>query len=143
MRRILLLAMLLPLLSACGPGSDNAEHAQTAAVVPAATPAATAPAAAPAKPAGPIWFDPSERSSCGRPSVVTVHWDVRNVPDVKEVNVMTIRKDGTEALFFAGGRKGAKESGPWMRAGSEMVLRARTGGAELGRVKLGSLPCTK
>lgn len=146
MRRILFAGVLLPLLSACGPGSGSADQAQQPAataptVAAAATPAAVTPP--PAKAHGPIWFEPSALSACGKPEKAIVHWTVGKDSDVKEVNIMGVRKDGTEVLFSSGGRYGTKETGAWMRGGSEMVLHAKATGAELGRVKMDSLPCSK
>jgi len=144
MRRILFLgAVLLPLLSACGPGSGSSDQAKSVATAPNATPAAPAAVTPPpAKPRGPIWFEPSALSTCGKSVKVTVSWSVR-APEVKQVNIMAVKKDGTETLFGSAGRYGSKETGPWMRGGSEMVLRNKTDGAELGRAKVDSLPCGK
>jgi hypothetical protein len=144
MRRILFLGLLLPLLSACGPGSESADHAAATTPAPVATPA-TSPAvtARPAKPAGPIWFEPSALSTCGKSQKVTVAWNVRKLPDVKQVNIMAVKKDGTEVLFATGGFRGSRETGPWMRGGSAMILRATGTGAELGRATIDPLPCGK
>lgn len=144
MRRNLVLGLLLSLfgLTACGPGSGSTDQAPAPAVSPSTTTAA--PAATPeppAKPMGAIWFEPAALSACGKPEKVVVHWDARAFPDVKAVDIMGVKKDGTEALFLAAGRRGERETGAWMRGGSEMILRNKASGDELARAQIERLPC--
>lgn len=144
MRRNLVLGLLLSSfgLTACGPGSGSTDQPPALSVSPpttASVPAATSEPAA--KPKGAIWFEPAALSTCGKPEKVVVHWDARPFPEVKAVDIMGVKKDGTETLFLAAGRRGERETGAWMRGGSEMILRNKANGDELARTQIESLPC--
>lgn len=137
--RILLISALfsLAMLTACNSASMN-DEATTAGVV---KPAAEEPQPLQTEPQGPIWLEPAALEECGKPSVLTVHWDAGSFPGVKAINIMALKPDGSESLFLTAGLRGARETGPWMRAGSQMVLRNKTDDVELGRVAVGSTPC--
>lgn len=139
------LLLSLALLTACGPGSGTTETAASEdAGVAASSTAETAlegEQPMPAKPEGPIWFEPAALEECGKPEVLTVHWETASLPDAKTVNIMAVKPDGTESLFLTAGRQGSRETGRWMRAGSQMVLRNKADDVELGRATVDSIPC--
>lgn len=140
--RVATAAVLLSLsaLTACGPGSSSTDSAQAPRPKDSTGPVITE-RPQPAKPQGPIWFEPAALKACGRPERITVHWNVGSLPDVKAVDILGVRKDGGETLFLAAGRSGSRETGAWMRGGSEMILRNKANGLELGRARVETLSC--
>lgn len=142
-RSVVALATTLLLVTACGPGSGTG--------TPAATPASEASASAqppqaaasvePAKTSG-IWFEPAGLSACARPDKVMVHWNASSFEGVKAVDIIAVGKTGKEVLFLSAGRSGSRESGVWMRAGSQMILRNKADGTELSRATVEAIPCS-
>ena len=139
------------LLSACGKGPDQAAPAgaQPAPVagVPA-QPAAPAPAAAqgPITQDSPIWFEPASVSTCdGTPAVTgVVHWNASSFPNVTTVQVTMPAGEGKpDGMFAVSANVGQKETGPWLEAGTEFVLRDNANGAELARAKMPGTPCAQ
>jgi hypothetical protein len=136
-----LVALLL--VTGCGPGSGTS------------TPTAAAPASEPSVPSQPqaavasiepaktsgIWFEPAGLRECARPDKVMVHWDARSFDGVRTVDIIAVGKTGKEVLFLSAGRSGSRESGVWMSAGSQMILRNKADGTELARATVESIPC--
>ncbi len=122
--------------------------ASNATVAPAATVAApaTIASAAPAAPATAqaLWFEPASVETCDTKAVkVLVHWNARTFDGVKTVEVKGIGPGGKESLFTRGGPRGERETGVWMTANREMVLRDADNGKELARARLAGVACTK
>ena len=130
-------------LSACNPANDAASTppATDTATPPAPVAVAPAPVAAPAPVT--LWFEPAGVSTCEKSATVVVHWNARSVAGVKTVEVRPLGPGGKEGLFVKGGPLGSRETGPWMSAGRTMILRNPADGSEIGRAKLGGLPCTQ
>lgn len=142
--KIILILTVAVLIVGCGPGSgvsmdkssdnDGSNPAKTGQVRASVSPPMQKPGNAA------IWFAPSELSKCGKPSKVEIHWDVRG-QKVSAVEIFAVNKAGNEVLFFSSGPFGKKDSGMWMRGGSEMILRSKTNGSELGRAQISAIPC--
>jgi hypothetical protein len=141
--------LLAASLAACAPsppapdaGASTAPApAEAAATAPAGTPATTT-AAAPKAEHGALWFEPAALSACGAgKDVATVSWDATGFPGVTAIKVIALEKGGLEGNFAAAGNTGSKQSGPWMHAGTTMVLRDAATGKELARAVMGSVPC--
>ena len=143
------LAASVLLLSACGKGQDQATSTGTQAAPTAVEPAQ--PAAAPAQPAqppitkdSPIWFEPESVSLCPgtAPVVGVVHWNASTFPNVTTVQVTMPTTEGKpDGMFAVSANIGQKETGPWLAAGTEFVLRDNANGAELARAKVPGEPC--
>ncbi|MGO4551480.1 hypothetical protein AB4059_10290 [Lysobacter sp. 2RAF19] len=122
-------------------------RAPTPAQAPAnATTAAPSTVAAPvAAAAGPaIWFEPASVDTCdGKAVAVTVHWNARSVPGVRQVEVRPLGPGGKESLFMLGGAFGSRETGKWMTAGRTILLRDHANGKEIGRARLAGTACPK
>lgn len=88
-----------------------------------------------------FWFEPADLSACGKPTKVVVNWDTTSLEDVGAVEVIAIGAKGMERAFLVGGRIGSRETGEWMQAGSQMILRNKADGVELARARVGSIPC--
>lgn len=135
------LATVLIMSTGCG-SRDNSADTQTAA--PAAT-ASTQPAASGTESSPPaqsaIWFDPAGLSACARPEKVTVNWDATDFQGIKAVEIVAVNAAGKETVFVSAGRKGSKETGPWMRAGGVMILRNKADGAELAKATVAAIAC--
>lgn len=132
------------LMSGCDRGRSDAtsqpENAETASAV-AASPSSASESGSIEKKAG-IWFEPEALSACEKAGKVMVHWDISAQTEVKVVNVMTIRPNGKEGMFAPHARPaGMKETGTWMQAGRQLVVRSAADGSELARASLGSFPC--
>lgn len=140
---ISLLTAATLLMSGCDRGGDSAQHPEAATTPQASTPAAPAPTPVAAEAKKPeLWFEPDALSSCEKAGKVMVHWDVSAIDGIKVVNVMTLRPNGEEGMFAPHARPaGTKETGTWMRAGRELLLRNADDGSEIARATLGSLPC--
>jgi hypothetical protein len=141
------LLLLATLLSACGNKDDAAAPV---AAEPAATP--VTPVAAPVQPAevvpaptaAKLWFEPAGLSACTKKAdKVVVYWDASEVPGIKKVEVKLPGAAGTERLFVRGDLTGSRETGMWMVAGREVILRNAAGGAEIARAAIGSIPCNQ
>ena len=147
------------LLAGCN-GQDGTDPALTdtdATVAPAdadsATPADNAMAsadqvadgndagAAPITEDSPIWFEPASVEDCVKSASGVIHWNASSFPDVKVVKVALPGKDGAEGVFAVSGSVGQKETGPWLIAGSEVILRDNATGKELARAKMPGVPC--
>lgn len=142
-------------LSACNKAPEQPAPADAAA------PVATAPATGPVQPAGtaapatadapitkdsPIWFEPESISTCpGTPAVTgVVHWNASSFPNVTTVQLTMPAGDGKpEGMFTVSANVGQKETGPWLEAGTEFVLRDNATGAELARAKVPGEPCAQ
>jgi hypothetical protein len=136
-----LVALLL--VTGCGPGSGTSTPTAAApAGGPSAPGQSQGPAASvePAKTSG-IWFEPAALSKCARPDKVMVHWDASSFNGVRAVDIIAVGKTGKEVLFLSAGRSGSRESGVWMSAGSQMILRNKADGTELARATVESIPC--
>ena len=89
-----------------------------------------------------LWLEPASLSACGAgKDVVTVNWDVTGKPEVKDVKIFIVEKNGPEGLFALTGSKGSKPTGEWMGAGKELVMRSVPDNREIARVTVGSTPC--
>lgn len=146
---VTLLATAVMSVMACTPAEPASE---TGMVEPTATeqaptaqednPSAGDAASTPTPTQG-IWFEPGSLSECGAGTdVVSVAWDVTGMSDAAAVRVL-IPGDGSEELFAETGPQGSKETGPWMHAGSTMVVRDATTGAEIARATVGGIPCNQ
>lgn len=138
----LLAGCLITFVAACdrdaGPSPAPATPSTTAA--PAVSSTAAAPVAA--APAPLLWFEPAAVRVCDKdPVKVLVHWNARSVQGIKSVEVRALGPGGKEVLFVHGGPLGQRETGEWMTAGRQMLLRDHADGRELGRAKLEALPC--
>ena len=137
--------LLATALVACSPTPAPPGDAAPASTAPADVAAATAsaPAAAPAASEhGALWFEPAALSACGGGKyVVNVNWDASATPEVTAIQIVAIGPDGIEGNFAASGPAGSKESGPWMHAGSTMILRNAADGKDIARATMGSTPC--
>jgi hypothetical protein len=138
------------LLSACGKGQEPAAPADTqAAAAAAATPTAAAPAPAADAPItknSAIWFEPESISTCpGTPAVTgVVHWNASSFPNVTTVQLTMPAGEGKpEGMFTVSANVGQKDTGPWLEAGTEFVLRDNATGAELARAKVPGEPCAQ
>ena len=140
------LLLLVTMLSACG----NDEAAAPVAAEPAAPVAA--PVTTPVQPAevvpaptlAKLWFEPAALSTCTKKAdKVVVYWDATEVPGIKKVEVKLPGAAGSERLFVRGDLTGSRETGMWMVAGREVILRNAAGGAEIARAAIGSIPCTQ
>lgn len=137
-------------LSACGKGQDQAppveaQPAPAAAAQPAA-PNAAEVAQAPITKGSPIWFEPESVSACpGTPGVTgVVHWNASSFPNVTTVQVTMPAGEGKpDGMFAVSANVGQKETGPWLEAGTEFVLRDNANGAELARAKMPGEPCAQ
>lgn len=89
-----------------------------------------------------LWFEPAALSACKEAATVLVHWDASSLPGVGKVEVRTIRPNGKEGLFASAGPIGSKQTGPWMSAGRQLILRNGKDGSIIGRATLNGLPCT-
>lgn len=141
MRLHLLSVTLLAVLATagCNPADEPA--------LPAADPAdagidAQAPVDEPATPAvaGMLQLDPAALPECGDPAQVVATWDAREA-GVSGVDIVAVNRAGKESLFFTGGARGSRQTGAWMRSGSQLVLRSKDDGAELDRVMVAGTPC--
>lgn len=88
-----------------------------------------------------IWFEPANLRACARPEKISVHWDATPFETVKTVEIVAINPSGRESVFLYAGRKGSRETGAWMHAGSVMVLRNKADKMELARATVGSIAC--
>lgn len=105
------------------------------------TDAASAVAGKPAAPAHPvIWFDPDAMKVCEKHGKVAVHWDASALPGVGTVEVSVANPKGDQ-VFARGGPVGTQATGPWMHAGSRMMLRNYSNGGVLGCATVAELPC--
>lgn len=141
-RPVAALATTLLLVTGCGPGSGTGTPAATPASEPSSS-AQQAQAVVPVEPAktSGIWFEPAGLRECARPDKVMVHWNANSFEGVKAVDIIAVGKTGKEVLFLSAGRSGSRESGVWMRAGSQMILRNKADGTELSRATVESIPC--
>jgi hypothetical protein len=126
------------------------ETTSVAATPSAEAPAdqATAPAVAPPVEAAPvitkdspIWFEPEAISECAKDEKAMVHWNAGGFPGVVTVKVAIVTKPDEETVFAVTGVVNQKETGPWIRGGTEFVLRDNANGTELARAKVPSIPC--
>lgn len=145
-----ILATSALLLSACGKGQEAAGPAATpsapAAQAPAEPAAPAVAAQAPITRDSPIWFEPESVSTCpGAPAVTgVVHWNASSFPNVTTVQVTMPAGEGKpEGMFAVSANVGQKETGAWLEAGTEFVLRDNANGAELARAKMPGAPCTQ
>ena len=124
-----------------GTAPDTASAPATAATT--AAPVAGQVAATPPAPVekGPIWLEPDALSACGRPTAITVHWDANGFAGVKAVDIVAINPEGKESVFVTAGRRGSRETGAWVRAGSKMSLRNKADATELASATVGAVPC--
>lgn len=136
--------LLVIALVACSPTPPApAASAPLAAKAGAGSVSAT-PAPASPVPAehGALWFEPGSLSACGKgKDVVKVNWDASATPEVTSILIVALGPDDIEGNFAASGPVGSKDSGPWMHAGSTMILRNAVGGKEIARATMGSTPC--
>lgn len=138
MRPISLISLLIMLMTvvACDPGTD------------AGPPDSAQPEAQTATEAETIaeqrlfWFEPAALSACGKPTKVVINWDTTSLAGIGAVEIIAIGAKGKERAFLVGGRSGSRETGEWMQAGSQMILRNKADGTELARARVGSIPCT-
>ena len=143
LRFFVCLASMTLFLAAC----NSADKAPADTSVAQTTPATATPAAQPgATPAADgngstIWFEPAALSNCAKHEKVAVHWDASKVPGVTTIEIHPVN-GGKEALFARTRATGKKMTGPWMRAGSTMILRNEADGSEIGRATMAGLPCT-
>lgn len=124
------------LLAACGqrPGSAEVQTSQA--------PAKAVPAPAPAAATKMLWFAPNALPACGPATqVVRVNWDLSSKPEVASVEIRVVENGAPEGLFARTSPVGNKDTGPWMHAGSTMLVRDAATGAELARATMGSIPC--
>lgn len=70
-----------------------------------------------------------------------VHWDARPFEGVKTVDIVAVNGASKEVLFLSAGRTDNRESGQWMRAGSQMIMRNKIDGTEVARATVDSTPC--
>lgn len=141
---ICLFAAMTLAVSGCDrSGSDGTPQSGTeeSASVTAPSAPSAAESASAEKKSG-LWFVPDALSACEKAGKVMVHWDISAQDGVKVVNIMTIRPNGQEGMFAPRARPvGMKETGTWMQAGRQLVVRSAVDGSELARGSLGSLPC--
>jgi hypothetical protein len=142
------------LLAACGKGQDQQPApgaAPAADAGPAAQPSAPAApaadaAAAPITKDSPIWFEPASISACPgtAPVVGVVHWNASRFPNVTTVQLTMPAGEGKpDGMFTVSANVGQKETGPWLAAGTEFVLRDNASGTELARAKMPAEPCAQ
>jgi hypothetical protein len=110
------------------PAAETSQATASHAEIPAPRPSA-------------IWFEPANLRACARPEKISVHWDATPFATVKTVEIVAINPAGRESVFLYAGRKGSRETGAWMRAGSVMVLRNKADNVELARATVGSIAC--
>lgn len=131
-------------------GGTAADAGSPAAVAPAAeaAPATPPPAQVAAEPEitrdSPIWFEPSSVSTCPgtAPVVGVVHWNASTFTTVTTVQVTMPAGEGKpDGMFAVAANIGQKETGPWLAAGTEFVLRDNADGKELARAKMPGAPC--
>lgn len=143
MRLPLLSATLLTLLAIAGcDATDEPARPAVEAADAGADVAAPSPVDDPAPPAGPemLQLEPAALAECGDPARVVATWDAR-AAGVSGVDIIAVNRAGKESLFFTGGARGTRETGAWMRSGSQLVLRSKDDGAELDRVLVAATPC--
>lgn len=149
MRLHLLSATLLAMLATagCNPADERASPTTdpagaSAADAPASDATMATPGDDPALPAEPdmLRLDPDALPECGDPARVAVTWDAREA-GVSGVDIIAVNRAGKESLFFTGGARGTRETGAWMRSGSQLVLRSKDDGAELDRAMVAGTPC--
>ena len=124
---------------AATPAPADAAPATDAATGPVA--AATDATQAPLTEDSPIWFEPASVEDCVKSASGVIHWNASAFPEVKVVKVALPAKDGTEGVFAVSGAVGQKETGPWLIAGSQVVLRDNATGKELARASMPGVPC--
>lgn len=139
------IAFLAVATAGCDRGGTDTSTTGTAPAT-AATVAGPAPGQVADQPAapvekGPIWLEPDALPACGRPTVVTVHWDANKFEGVKAVDIVAINPEGKESVFVAAGRSGSRETGAWVRAGSKMSLRNKADATELASATVAAVPC--
>lgn len=152
---VLVVTAICASIAACsgnGNGAATGAEPAAAAATAEATPAAPAtPAPGPAQAAepvitkdSPIWFEPASVSTCPgtAPVVGVVHWNASAFTDVTTVQVTMPAGEGkADGMFAVSANVGQKETGPWLAAGTEFVLRDNANGAELARAKMPGAPC--
>jgi hypothetical protein len=130
--------ILLPLalgLAACGPApSDETAPVANPSDAPAAAPIIPQVVVAPTKM---IHAEPAALTSC-KPAQVTLNWDLRKEkPALTTVKIYT----GNGKLFTHSGGVGSQETGPWVKPGSEFILKSGVDDAELERLTIGGPVC--
>ena len=129
-------------------GCDRADHADSAQAETSSSPASVE-ASAPAVPVitkdSPIWFEPESLSTCpgAAPTTGVVHWNASSFPGVVTVQLTMPAEGKPDGMFTIAGTVGQKETGPWLAAGTEFVLRDNANGAELARAKMPGAPCNE
>lgn len=131
-----------------GTAADAGSPATAAAPAAEAAPATPPPAQVAAEPEitrdSPIWFEPSSVSTCPgtAPVVGVVHWNASTFTTVTTVQVTMPAGEGKpDGMFAVAANIGQKETGPWLAAGTEFVLRDNANGKELARAKMPGAPC--
>jgi hypothetical protein len=138
-------------LTACTPSTPSSEptppDATAAAPGDAAAPAAdaTTPVATPTPTTG-VWFVPAALKACDPANqVVSVNWNFSEDPSLTGIKIVVpaTDEDGVESegLFAQTAPQGSKDSGPWMGAGSTIIVRDVEDDTELARATVGSIPC--
>ena len=144
--------LAVALLSACGKAPEQAAADAGQPPAPAADAPGVAQPAAPADAAAapitrdsPIWFEPASVSACPGTAVTgVVHWNASAFPNVTTVQVTMPAGEGKpDGMFAVSANVGQKETGPWLEAGTEFVLRDNANGAELARAKMPGEPCPR
>lgn len=135
-------------IAACGRTGDDqaagpvADHAQPTAQAAQAAP----PVEAPITRDSPIWFEPESVSTCegAAPLAGIVHWNASSFPGVTTVQVTMPAGEGKpDGMFAVSANVGQKETGPWLAAGTEFVLRDNANGVELARAKMPGAACVQ
>jgi len=136
MKRLVPIAILLPLIVGCNQRPEEHENAAAQASPEAAVQPISSPSTL-----NVVRFEPTTLPDCSPPSAskVLVSWDVGQAGG--ELIDIKIVGPGGEELFATGGRQGSKETGPWMLPGSTLVARDNATGTELGRGSIGSGAC--
>ena len=89
----------------------------------------------------PIWFEPDRIDDCAKGVAGVIHWDASSFPGVPVVKVVLPAEDGSESVFAVAGAVGEKETGPWLVAGSEVILRDTATDEELARARMPGAAC--
>jgi len=86
-----------------------------------------------------LWSEVTEVCAGAKPVRTTLTWNV--APSGAERVVVYVVDKGVERNFGQGGPIGLKETGPWLRAGTEFKLRAAGTKEELGNLVIGRKQC--
>ncbi len=139
-------AVLAMILAGCKPA--EAPSAAPAATEPAQSPATTAAEPLPADTTEPapttvatLTVDPAQMRTCDKNAPVTLKWDATAMPGVKGIEIWMANANKEPKLFGKGPAKGEKQTGAWVRAGAQFILKNQADGAEIAHAEVTGQRC--